>query len=282
MAKIVFFGSSNFSSIILEKISKTKFCPFLVITTKESKIEEETNLPVEYLPLKIKRADLFIVASFGKILSKEMIDVPKYGSLNIHPSLLPKYRGPSPIQQTILNDDKKTGTTIILMDELIDHGPIVTQQEYEIKEKETFLSLEKKLAEVSVNLLIETLSNWLLGEIKTITQNDSQASFTKLFKKDDGKINWNKPANLIEREIRALNPWPGSFSFLENKRIKILEADYNNNNVSQIPGQIKDNFIIQCNPGSLMVKKIQLEGKKPTLIQDFLRGNKEIINKMLK
>ncbi|MDD5606250.1 MAG: methionyl-tRNA formyltransferase [Candidatus Pacebacteria bacterium] len=276
MLKIVFFGSSTFSSVILNKLSKTKFCPFLIATTKNSNLK--TDIPIKFFPFLIKEADLFIVASFGRILSKKILSIPKYGSLNIHPSLLPKHRGPSPLQQTILNNDQKTGTTIILMDELIDHGKIVSQKEYLIKQKETFLSLEKKLAEISADLLIKTIPDWISKKIIPIYQKEEQATYTHLFQKEDGKIDWQESSDIIERKIRALNPWPGCFTFWKknNKdiRIKILRAKNYQKNISDIPGKVYDNLTIQCKKGTLVIELLQIEGKKPVLAQDFLKGNK--------
>ncbi len=276
MPNIVFFGSSSFSSVILDKLNKTKFCPFLVITTKNSNLK--TNIPIQYFPPLIKEADLFIVASFGKILSKKILDIPRYGSLNIHPSLLPLHRGPSPIQQTILNNDKKTGTTIILMDELVDHGKIITQKEYLIEQKEDFLTLEKKLAELSADLLIETIPDWLNNKIKARTQEEEKATYTRLFKKQDGKINWQEDSETIERKIRAFNSWPGSFTFWKKNdkdiRIKILKAKANQINISNITGKVHNDFTVQCQKGVLKVELLQLEGKRPVLAKDFLKGNK--------
>ncbi len=263
--KIVFFGSSNFSNIILKKFKKTEFAPSLVITDK--------------LPIRLE-GDLFIVASFGKILSKKIINIPKHGCLNVHPSLLPEYRGPSPIQQTILNNDKKTGSTIILMDEKIDHGKIITQKEIKIG-KETFLSLEKKLAELSFNLLIEILPKWIEGKINPNPQKESEATYTILLKRNDGKINWKESSLKIERKIRAFDPWPGTFTFWKNIRIKILKGKENKKNLSKIPGKVHKNLIVQCQKGTLKIERLQIEGKKPTNSRDFLNGHPEIIGNVL-
>ncbi len=278
MLKIVFFGSSNFSSIILERIKKTDICPFLIITTDNSLIKKRTKIPVKIYPCEIEKSDLFVVASFGKILPKKILEIPFYGALNVHPSLLPKHRGASPIQGAILNNDKKTGTTIILMDEIIDHGKIIAQQEYKMKRKETFSSLEKRLAEISADLLIKTVPLWIKKEIKEKKQEEKETSYTKLLTKEDGRIDWHEEASLIERKVRALNPWPGTFTFWKkndkNIRIKILEAEEEKKDFSLIPGKVGSNFIIQTGKGSLRPTKIQLEGKKPVLIEDFLKGNK--------
>ncbi|MBU2634871.1 methionyl-tRNA formyltransferase, partial [Patescibacteria group bacterium] len=199
-----------------------------------------------------------IVASYGKIIPKKILEIPKYGCLNVHPSLLPKYRGPSPIQTTILNGDKKTGVTIILMDEKIDHGPIISNSKFEIRNsKLTYGELNVKLAKLGVKLLIETIPKWIRGEIKIKPQDHSKATYTKILKREDGKIDWSKSAQEIERQVRAFNPWPGTFTFIKHKnktlRIKVLEADIS-----------KDN--------KLIIKKLQPEGKKAMSFEEFKRG----------
>jgi len=240
--KIVFLGKGEFGTIILQGLIENKNEPVLVYDFK--KIEK-------------LKPDLIIVASYGKIIPRKILEIPKYGCLNVHPSLLPKYRGPSPIQTAILNNDKETGVTIILMDEKIDHGPILGQRELEFSIFNfQFSKLHNKLAELGVKLLIETIPKWINGKIKAKPQNHSKATYTKILKREDGKIDWSKPCREIERQIRAFNPWPGTFTFIKHKnktlRVKILEAN------------VKDN--------KLIIKKLQPEGKKPMTFEEFQRG----------
>lgn len=240
--KTIFLGAGEFGEIILKGLTENTYKPVLVHDFKKT---EEL------------KPDLVIVASYGKIIPKKILEIPKYGCLNIHPSLLPKYRGPSPIQTTILNGDKKTGVTIILMDEKIDHGPILSQQEQKIPSlKITYPELSQELAKLGAKLLIQTIPKWIKGEIKPKPQDESKATHTKILKREDGKIDWSKPDREIERQIRAFNPWPGSFTFIKHKnktlRIKVLEAN------------LKDN--------KLIVKKLQPEGKKPMTFEEFKRG----------
>jgi len=239
--KIVFLGAGEFGTIILQGLIENGHKPVLVYDFK--KIEE-------------LKPDLVIVASYGKIIPKKILEIPKYGCLNVHPSLLPKYRGPSPIQTTILNGDKKTGVTIILMDEKIDHGKIISNSKFLISKKFTYPELCQKLANLGVKLLIQTIPEWIKGEIKPKPQEESKATYTKILKREDGKIDWSKPGREIERQIRAFNPWPGAFTFIKHKnktlRIKILEAI------------VKDN--------KLIIKKLQPEGKKPMSFEEFKRG----------
>lgn len=241
--KTIFLGTGEFGTIILQGLIENGHKPVLLYDFKKT---EEL------------KPDLVIVASYGKIIPKKILEIPKYGCLNIHPSLLPKYRGPSPIQTTIFNGDKKTGVTIILMDEKIDHGPILAQQEWEIpNSKITYPELSQKLARLGVKLLIQTIPKWINGEIKPKPQNESKATYTKILKREDGKIDWSKPGREIERQIRAFFPWPGAFFFIRHKgkilRVKILQA-----NIS------KDN--------KLIIKKLQPEGKKAMTFEEFKKG----------
>jgi len=272
--KIVFIGTSEFGAVILNRLVKNNYKPVLVITQPDkpagrkqtltpSPVKKEAKLlEVGYDLEEIKKIkpDLIITAAYGKIIPKEILEIPKYGALNVHPSLLPKYRGPSPIQTAILNGDKETGLTIMLMDQKIDHGPIIAQNKYKIGENITYQELEKILADQGAKLLIETLPKWIKREIKAKEQNHSKASYTKIIKKEDGKIDWNKPAQEIERKIRAFDPWPGAFTFIKKKdkkiRVKILEAELS-----------KDN--------KLIIKKLQPEAKKPMSFEEFKKGYHE-------
>jgi methionyl-tRNA formyltransferase len=280
--KIIFIGTPEFGAIILEELVKNNYQPILVITNPDKlagrkqvltsppvrlaaqkyKIPIEQPERIKNLELRIKnlKPDLVICAAYGQIISKEILEIPKYGCFNIHPSLLPKYRGPSPIQTAILNGDKKTGVTIMLMDEKMDHGPILAKRELKItnpKSEITYQELHDKLAEIGAKLLIKTIPDWINGKIKPQTQNEKKATYTKIIKKEDGKIDWKKPAQEIERQIRALNPWPGTFTFIKKRgkkiRIKICQAELSKNN-------------------QLIIKKLQPESKKPMSFEDFKKG----------
>jgi methionyl-tRNA formyltransferase len=219
--------------------------------------------------IKALEPDLFIVASYGKIIPKEILQIPKSGCLNVHPSLLPCYRGASPIQATILNGEKETGATIMLMDEEMDHGPILASVKFPITNSRiTFKELENKLIEESSQLLIETLPKWIAGKIQPREQNHSQATLCKIIKKEDARINFNEPAAAIERKIRAFNPWPGAYFETKGKKFKILEADVLTNEAikEKNPGDIfcfDKKLAVQCGQGVLIIKKIQPESKNP-------------------
>ncbi len=306
--KIIFIGTPEFGAIILEGLIKSGFKPFLVITSPDKPvgrkkiitpppvkiIAQKYNIPIAQ-PEKVSdykneieklKPDLIVLASYGQIIPKEIIDVPKYGSINVHPSLLPKYRGASPIQYAILNGDEKTGVTIMRMSEKLDAGLIITNSEFQIpNSKITYPELHNKLAEIGAKLLIETLPKLFSGQISPKEQDDSKATYTKIFKKEDGKIDWQKPAIEIERQVRALNPWPGTFTFRNGKILKILEVNFLNYNGKEQSGQIflfEKQLAVRSGQNSLILRKLQLEGGKPLLAEDFLRGHREISGKILK
>ena len=274
--KIIFAGTPEFGAIILDGLINAKYSPILVITAKDKPkgrkkiltpppvkvLAERYRIPVaqpeKIINLKSQifdlKPDLMIVAAYGQILPKEILEIPKYGCLNIHPSLLPSWRGPSPIQYTILNGDKKTGVTIIKMTEKVDAGPIVAQKELNfLTGKETFEMLNNKLAKLGAELLIETIPRWLKGEIKLKPQDESKATYSKILTFEDGKIDWKKPIDYIDRQVRALNPEPGTYTFYKGKILKILETEIQNN--------------------KLIIKKVHLAGKKPMSFEEFLRGH---------
>ena len=241
--KIIFLGGGEFGKIILEGLIEKGYKPAVVD---------------DFRKIKNLKPDLVVVASYGKIIPKEILKIPKYGCLNVHGSLLPKYRGPSPIQTAILNGDEETGITIILMDEKIDHGDVVANSKFKIQNsKLTYEELLKELANLGAKLLSETIPKWITGEIKPEPQDESRASYTKILKREDGKIDWSRPVSEIEKKIRAFNPWPGAFTFIKknNKviRVKILEAELPKNN-------------------KLIIKKLQPEAKKPMSFEEFKRG----------
>jgi len=298
--KIVFMGTPKFGAIILEKLIKEGYKPDLVVTeTDKAKGRKQTivpspikttaqnfNIPVfqpeknEDLKSKIEslKPDLTIVAAYGRILPKEILEIPKHKSLNIHPSILPKYRGASPIQYTILNNDQKSGVTIILMDEKMDHGKIISRISCHVPEKITYEQLSLQMAELGGDIIVDTIPKWINNEIDPKTQNEEEASYTKILKKEDGKINWEMPAVQIERKVRAFNPWPGTWTLWDKARLRILKA-----RVFKFPvkkkypiGQIlvvpQNEAAVQCNEDFLVLEELQLEGKKHLKSEEFLRG----------
>ncbi len=307
MPNIAFIGNAEFGSIILKKLAE-EYKLSLAITSPDKKAGRKNNLtptPVKrtakklsipvfeteknseiLLKLKEIKPDLLISADCSQIMTKEILELPKYKSLNIHPSLLPKYRGCSPIQSAILNGDKETGVTIFLMTEKIDQGKIIAQRKYTMK-KENCLLLKKRLAEMGADLLIETIPKWIKGELNSKEQK-GKSSYAKTIKKEEGRINWNNKAEEIERKIRAFCPWPSTFTFWEKGdkgiRLKILEAEVIEKEVLK-PGEtflLNNSLAVKCGKNALIVKRIQKEGKKPMDSKEFLKGNSGIIGKVLK
>ena len=280
--KYIFLGTPEFAAVILEKLINAGHRPEAVVCNPDELIGRKkvlTSPPVKVLAEKfnvsifqpeklhnnseflkqIKKInpDLAIVAAYGKIIPKNILDIPRYGTINIHPSLLPKYRGASPIQNTILNGDKKTGVTIMKLDEEMDHGGIISNMEVQISKNDTCESLSQKLAISGAEILIKTIPDYISEKIKPIEQNHSKATYTKIIKKEDGKIDWSKSANEIERMTRAFYPWPTAWTVWKGKTFKILEAEV-------------------CN-GKLEIKKLQLEGGKALSIKEFLNGHKDFV-----
>lgn len=255
--KFVFFGSlsddkagSQFSRYVLEELENMGFSPMLKITSTKD------PLPME--ELRRLDADVFVVASFGKILPKELIDMPKYKTLNVHPSLLPKLRGPAPIQDTILGLGEP-GVTIIKMDKKMDHGPILMQAKVSMNPwPNHYKIVEETLGRVGGGLLGELLPNWTRGEMPEIPQDDTQATFTKLIKKEDGLLNLNDPAEENLKKVLAYSTWPGAFMFFKNK------------NGKEIRVIVKDAVIKDA---QFFPTRVIPEGKKEMDWQDFLRGN---------
>lgn len=277
--KIVYFGTPEFSAYILEKL--IEFCDGVIeglpklyhiqaVITRADKpvgrkqlmnqspaaiVAHKYQIPIlkpkkldeDFINshLSLLTCDLFIVASYGKIIPQNLLDIPKLGSLNVHPSLLPKYRGASPIQAAILNGEKKTGITIMLMDAEMDHGPILSTKEISLSEQETYQTLSTKMSQAGSDLLLETIVRFLEGKITPQSQNHTKATFTKLIKKEDGYFDISNPPTpeILDRMIRAYYPWPGVWTKWNNKIIKFY-------------------------PGNL----IQMEGKKIMSKKDFLNG----------
>ncbi len=221
-------------------------------------------------------SDLICVAAYGKIIPPNILNLPKYRCINVHPSLLPKYRGAAPINWAITNGEKKTGVTIMLMDKGMDTGDMLARKEVEIKYEETSIELSEKLSWVGADLLMETIDKLERNKLKLLKQNDADATYAPMIKKDLGKINWEKKAEEIRNLIRGTQPWPGSFTSLNNKILKIFKVSVSNKNGK--PGEVLQSkpgtLTIGTGEGSLDVLELQLEGSKRINTEDFLRGNK--------
>lgn len=228
--------------------------------------------------LKRYEADVYVVAAFGQILSREILDLPRFGSLCIHASLLPAYRGAAPIQWALLNGEKQTGVTIMQMDAGIDTGDMLLKAVVEIAEKETDESLHDKLAEAGSSLIVEALKKLEAGELIPQKQDDEASCYAKMLTKSMGLIDWKETAETIERKVRGLHSWPGAYTFCQGKMLKIYQADAAKEAADGGPGEVsrtqKDAIWVNTGNGMLILREIQLEGKKRMAVKDFLLGYK--------
>lgn len=291
--RIAFFGTPQFAVPTLEALARESR-PTLVITAPDDlqkgpspvqRVAKQLDIRIdapEILSPDVFRGqdfDLFIVAAYGKILKKDVLDIPKLGTLNVHPSLLPKYRGASPIQAALLAGETETGVTIMRIDSEIDHGPIIAQEHILIEPHDTSISLTQKLAKQGAHLLIKTLPRYLDDSIIPVAQDHSRATFTKLLKKNDGNIDWNSDAEYIERHIRAYLLWPSSWTEWHALRIKILRAHIENKVPRVPPGTflhvIRDNTLAVATKNKLLIlETLQPAGKEPMTGQEFINGHR--------
>ncbi len=307
-------GTSGFATSILESLLKENYNIISVYTQPDKKsgrnqeIEPSKvkvaalkhSLPV-FEPAEIdektkeeiiqQKPDIIIVVAYGKILPKSILDIPGFGIINVHPSLLPKYRGPSPIQNAILNGEKETGTTIMLMNEGVDSGDILDQKTLPISSDETYEAVAEKLSRLSSELLLETLPRWVERRIAPKKQDEKKATFCQLVERSDGKIIWDDDAVSIFNKYRAFHLWPGIFSFWENdgmlKRIKFNEITFQENDSVKDKHlgevfDIQDRVAIQTSKGLIFPEMVQLEGKKETKISEFINGHPAFIGSVLK
>jgi methionyl-tRNA formyltransferase len=230
--------------------------------------------------------ELIVVAAFGVILPREVLSLPKFACLNVHPSLLPRHRGPSPVANAILCGDELTGVTIMLMDERVDSGPILAQEKVGISFTDTTGSLGSKLAGVGARLLLETLPRWLGGELKPQVQDESQATYSKLIISKDAEIDWHLSAVEMWRKVRAYNPWPGFYTWWQGKKLKIHQAipfsDVTKGEIGEVIALAKPPGVgVVTRQGILGLCQVQLEGKREMLVDDFVRGRRDFIGCVL-
>lgn len=296
--KLVFAGTTEFGIPTLEKLKKDHELvlvvtqpdkPFgrkQVLTPPPMKVWAEKNSIQVLQPVKIEeiaeelkkiQPDLLLVAAYGQIIPRSVLDIPKFGSINVHASLLPKYRGAAPIQAAILNGDNETGITLIQMDEKMDHGPVIAKQVERLNGNETYSELYNRLSQVAAELVANTLPDWFEGKIKPAEQIHVHATYTKLLDRADGKIDWTTPAKEIGQRIRALNPEPGTWTTFDGKAVKIISAKVLSEAKIELPGKIyarSGELAVKCIDGSLIVESLQPEGKNVMSGKDFLNGLK--------
>ncbi|MBE6010830.1 MAG: methionyl-tRNA formyltransferase [Lachnospiraceae bacterium] len=298
--KIVFMGTPDFSVETLKQIIAAGHEVSLVVTQPDrprgrgkkpsySPVKEfavEHNIPC-FQPEKIRdescieilereNADIFVVVAFGQILPQRILDIPKYGCMNVHASLLPAYRGAAPIQWSVINGDPETGVTTMRMDAGMDTGDILLQERIRIAPDETGGSLFDKLAAAGGALCVKTLEQIQDGSIHPIRQNHEAATYTRMISKKDGQIDFSLPARQIECLIRGMNPWPSAYTYIDQKILKLWNADVIIPKEQYEPGEVfdvtKDSFCVAAGKDALKILSLQLEGKKRMDTADFLRG----------
>jgi len=308
--RLVFFGSSNDSSEVLNKLLNDGFNVELVVTqgskasgrglritvTPVEKVAKAKNVEVtngdtlfkkEYRKKLIERKpDLFIVVAYGKILPKAIIKIPRLGTINVHPSILPFFRGPSPVATAILEGAGSTGVTLMLLDEGMDTGPIIKKSDSIIlRGDEKCSELSRKLFEIGGNLLIDSIKDFERGVIETIPQDESLATVTKLIRSSDGEINWNEKAIKIYRLMRAFDEWPGIYTFWEGRRLKIIDMEMTENKPWMTePGRVVikgKNMFIGTGSEPLKILSLQLEGRRTITSNEFLLGYHSIVGNTL-
>ena len=229
--------------------------------------------------------DVVIVAAYGLFLPDEVLRLPRLGCLNIHPSLLPRHRGPSPVATAILDGDETSGVTIMLLDEGMDTGPILAQRETRISADETAEELTERLFELGSELLVDTLDQWGREQILPTPQNNDDASVTRRLQREDGRIDWSQSADSIARRVRAFTPWPGTFTVWRGKTVKILRGSPVDGALSGTPGtvvRLDDSTIaVLTGSGAVEVQSLQIEGRRAMSATDFVRGYGDFVGSTL-
>ncbi len=230
--------------------------------------------------------DVIVVAAYGLFLPRAVLDLARYSCLNVHPSLLPRLRGPSPVSTAIVEGETTTGVTIMQMDEGVDSGPVLAQRQAPIQESETAETLTARLFEMGAGLLVEVLPDWVEGRIQARPQDESRATITKLLTREDGRIDWEMSADQIARRVRGYTPWPGAYTYWNGKMLKVLDASPDERAVADCPGTViesaaGDRIDIATGHGMLRVSRLQLEGRRPASARDFLQGNRSIVGALL-
>ena len=294
--KIVFMGTSNFAVPILKSLYQNGY-PISVVYTQPPKksnrglklSKSPINLFAENITLDIRtpqslknnneeelflnelKPDIILVVSFGQMIPKNLLNIPKYGFLNIHASLLPKLRGAAPIQRSIMNRDKESGISIMKINENLDEGPVCNQYSLKISEKMNAEELSEKLSLIASEKILYILDNIYDGNLEFKDQDHSKATYAKKIQKLEGKIDWNENADKIIGKINGLYPYPGAFFSFNGERYKILKAE--KSSTTGKPGDIvSENFEVCCGAGSIKVLSIQREGKRVQQINEFLLG----------
>ncbi len=309
MHRVIFFGTSDFAVPHLDALIKDKDLHVVAVVTQPDKpvgrhavntpppvktLALQYSIPV-FQPTKLlelkelesfqalldPRPDVGVVVAYGKILPQWILEIPIHGIVNVHASLLPRHRGPSPIHATIAAGDAMSGISIMLIDEMMDHGPILATEEEELFPNDTVGELQTRLASLGAKSLTSTIKEYLNGTLTPKEQDHSKATYCKILTRENGKLDWNMTAPEIERLIRAYDPWPGTWMDLNGKRLKILKARVSPNDSSYPIGARflwKGRPIIKCGQCTVLeLELVQPEGKKPMTGTEFVRGSREWI-----
>lgn len=300
--RLIFMGTPDFSSIILEALLSSAHEVVAVYSQpprpagrghrlQKSPVHEkalEADIPV-FTPVQLKgqaeqeafaelEADIAVVAAYGLILPNEILQAPHYGCINVHTSLLPRWRGAAPIQRSLLAGDKETGVTIIQMDAGLDTGDIFLQEKLPIFSETTALSLDKDLAFLGAKLSLRTLDALEVGKAEKVTQPKDGVTYAEKLRKEEGLLDWGQDADFLDRQIRALNPWPGTYFLRDGERYRVKKAqlvkgDELKGDSSLQPGTVLDDHLtIQCGQGKLRLEEVQKPGRSSMKTRDFLNG----------
>lgn len=298
---VIFMGTPEFSVPVLQGLIDSEEHTVTAVVTQPDKargrsgklvftpvkeVAVNNDIPV-YTPVKVKDpefvdtlqqipCDVIVVVAFGQILSKDILDMPTYGCINVHASLLPRWRGAAPMQWAILEGDDKTGVTTMQMAEGLDTGDMLLKAETPIEADDTAETLHDRMSVMGKELLLKTLDALLKGELTPVPQKDEESCYAKMLTKDLGKISMNWNAEKLERYIRGLNSWPSAYTTWKGKTLKLWRAKVISGNTEEAPGTIvevgKNSFTIQTGDGKLEILEVQLEGKKRMDAGSFLRG----------
>jgi methionyl-tRNA formyltransferase len=294
--RIVFMGTAELAGPCLEALAKLPGHEIAAVFTQPDRPKgrdlkpapppvritaDRLRLPV-HQPAKIKEADalmqaaqpdLIVIVAYGQILPKAVLDIPQLGCINVHTSLLPRWRGAAPIQYAILNGDSETGVTTMFINERMDAGDIILQRPEPVRTDDTSGLLHDRLATLGAKLLVETVGLIESGKAPRTSQDESRATYAKKISKEDGHIDWTQPAEHIERRIRAFDPWPGAYTFSGEMMLKIWKATVIES-ASGAPGEVSPGFVIATNRGSLRILELQPSGGKRMRAEEFLRGHR--------
>lgn len=310
---LIFFGTQEWAGQLLEQVVQDGFFRVVAVVTQpdrpSGRARKPTPSPVKQMALKhgltvlqpetladdtildqLRSLDprVALVVAFGRLLPKRLLDLVPLGFVNVHPSLLPRWRGPSPVQTALAAGDRVSGVTIMKLDSQMDHGPILAQQRLEIAPLETAESFMRRVADTSESLLLDTLKGYIEGRIVPIEQDHSQATFCKMLEREDGRIDWRDTAEAIERKIRAYQPWPGTWTVVEDEgralRLKIIEAllskDHSETPSAHLFAHGQRLFVL-TGSGVLEITVLQPEGKPPMPAQAFLSGYGRLLGRPL-